>query len=106
VRQSAIALGYVYNRRAADLRRKSSNMVGIVINDLGNPFFAEMLVGMERAWSMRLHQPYGPYDERLDVRRECLLRCRSTTPRDSYYVRHSIRPRAAAADPSISAFRW
>jgi len=40
VRSSAAALGYVYNRRAADLRRKSSNVIGIVINDLGNPFFA------------------------------------------------------------------
>ena len=48
VRRSVVALGYVYNRRAADLRRESSNMIGIVINDLGNPFFAEMLVGMER----------------------------------------------------------
>ena len=68
VRQSAAALGYVYNRQAADLRRKSSNMIGIVINDLANPFFAEMLVGMERRLvdagfiSLMAHT-----DERLDV---------------------------------------
>src|SRR5712692_7587954 len=73
VRQSAVALGYVYNRRAADLRRKSSNMVGIVINDLGNPFFAEMLVGMERRLvdagyiSLMAHT-----DERLDVQERVL----------------------------------
>src|SRR5262249_4939236 len=41
-------LGYVYNRRAAELRRKSSNTIGVVINDLLNPFFAEVLVGLER----------------------------------------------------------
>jgi len=48
VRDAAQKLGYVYNRRAADLRRRSSNIIGIVINDLANPFFAELLVGMER----------------------------------------------------------
>jgi LacI family transcriptional regulator len=45
---AAQRLGYVYNRRAAELRRKSSNTIGVVINDLMNPFFAELLVGLER----------------------------------------------------------
>jgi LacI family transcriptional regulator len=48
VREVADALGYVYNRGAADLRRQASNMIGTVINDLTNPFFAELLVGLER----------------------------------------------------------
>jgi LacI family transcriptional regulator len=43
VRAAARKLGYVYNRRAAELRRKSSNTIGVVINDLMNPFFAEVL---------------------------------------------------------------
>src|SRR5258706_1039120 len=46
VRKSVAALGYVYNRRAADLRRESSNMIGIVINDLCNTFFFGILVGI------------------------------------------------------------
>lgn len=48
VRDAAAKLGYVYNRRAAELRQKSSNTIGVVINDLMNPFFAEVLVGIER----------------------------------------------------------
>ena len=48
VRQAADALGYVYNRGAAALRGKPSKMIGMIINDLTNPFFAELLVGMER----------------------------------------------------------
>lgn len=48
VREAARKIGYVYNRRAAELRRKSSNTIGVVINDLMNPFFAEVLVGLER----------------------------------------------------------
>lgn len=48
VRAAAAQLGYVYNRRAAELRHRSSNTIGVVINDLMNPFFAEVLAGLER----------------------------------------------------------
>ncbi len=43
------ALGYVYNRGAANLRAARTSQVGMVINDLGNPFFMELAVGIERA---------------------------------------------------------
>ena len=43
------ALGYIYNRGAANLRRAQSSVVGMVINDLTNPFFGELAVGIERA---------------------------------------------------------
>ena len=42
-------LGYVYNRNAANLRRRTSDMVAMVIHDLTNPFFAELAVGLEEA---------------------------------------------------------
>jgi len=48
VRAACRKLGYVYNRRAAELRQNSSNTIGVVINDLMNPLFAELLVGLER----------------------------------------------------------
>src|SRR5438105_3309282 len=48
VRAAARDLGYVYNRRAAELRGQSSRTIDVVINDLMNPFFAEVLVGIER----------------------------------------------------------
>ena len=48
VKAAALKLGYVYNRRAGELRGNSSNAIGVVINDLMNPFFAEVLVGIER----------------------------------------------------------
>lgn len=40
-------LGYVYNRGAANLRQARSKIVGIVVNDLTNSFFAELAVGMD-----------------------------------------------------------
>jgi LacI family transcriptional regulator len=49
VLKSMDALGYVYNRSAASLRRARTSIVGMVINDLSNPFFAELAIGIERA---------------------------------------------------------
>ncbi|MGF6598554.1 LacI family transcriptional regulator [Paraburkholderia sp. GAS448] len=48
VREAAQRLGYVYNRGAANLRGRRSTTVGMVINDLTNPFFVELLVAIER----------------------------------------------------------
>ena len=47
VRSAIHRLGYVYHRGAANLRRARTNVVGMVINDLANPFFAELAVGIE-----------------------------------------------------------
>ena len=49
VTQAMKALGYVYHRGAASLRAESSDLVGMVISDLTNPFFAELAVGIEDA---------------------------------------------------------
>lgn len=41
--------GYVYNRAAANLRRRTSSSVALIINDLSNPFFAEFTAGVDEA---------------------------------------------------------
>lgn len=41
--------GYVYNRSAANLRRKVSTSVALLINDLSNPFVAEFAAGVDEA---------------------------------------------------------
>lgn len=42
-------LGYVYNRGAANLRQANakSKIIGVVVNDLTNSFFAELAVGID-----------------------------------------------------------
>ena len=42
-------LGYVYNRGAANLRQSSakSKIIGVIVNDLTNSFFAELAVGID-----------------------------------------------------------
>lgn len=41
--------GYVYNRAAANLRRRTSSSIALVVNELANPFFAEFAAGADEA---------------------------------------------------------
>lgn len=48
--EAAIAeLGYVYNMGAASMRAARSNTIGVVVPTLANPFFTELLAGIEHA---------------------------------------------------------
>lgn len=47
VNQAIQQLGYVYNREAAGLRSRESNLVAIVANDLANPYLAQVIMALE-----------------------------------------------------------
>ena len=49
VEQELRRQGYVYNRAAANLRRRTSTSIALVLNDLANPFFAEFAAGVDEA---------------------------------------------------------
>jgi LacI family transcriptional regulator len=49
VNEAISQLGYIYHRGAATLRGAKSGVLGMVINDLSNPFFVEMAIGAEGA---------------------------------------------------------
>lgn len=53
VRAAMDDLGYVYNRAAANLRSAGAGLIGLVINDLRNPFFAEFATSLQMALSAR-----------------------------------------------------
>jgi LacI family transcriptional regulator len=46
-------LGYVYNRAAANLRTSNVGLIGMVINDLRNPYFTEFAASAQMALSAR-----------------------------------------------------
>jgi LacI family transcriptional regulator len=46
-------LGYVYDRRAANLRTQRSMTVGLVVTDVRNPYFAELAMAVEEALEAR-----------------------------------------------------
>jgi LacI family transcriptional regulator, galactose operon repressor len=47
VLQSISRLGYVYHRGAASLRTQRSHAIGLIVSDITNPFFAEIIVSIE-----------------------------------------------------------
>lgn len=53
VRRAMAQLGYVYNRAAANLRSANAGLIGLVINDLRNPFFTEFATSLQMALSAR-----------------------------------------------------
>lgn len=53
VRQAMADLGYVYNRAAANMRMANAGLIGLVINDLRNPFFTEFATSLQMALSDR-----------------------------------------------------
>jgi len=46
-------IGYVYNRSAANLRSTGTSLIGLVINDLTNPFFTEFATSLQMALGSR-----------------------------------------------------
>lgn len=53
VRQAMAELGYIYNRAAANMRMSNGGLIGLVINDLRNPFFAEFATSLQMALAER-----------------------------------------------------
>ena len=51
VRRVMAEIGYVYNRAAANLRSSQVGLIGLVINDLRNPFFTEFATSVQMALS-------------------------------------------------------
>jgi LacI family transcriptional regulator len=47
VRQAMTELGYVYNRAAASLRTQHSDVIGVVLTNITNPYFAEFAAGLQ-----------------------------------------------------------
>lgn len=91
-------LGYVYNRRAASLRMKRSNTIGLIVGGLRNPFFADLTEAVEKELA-----PSGYtvlLGTTLDeiVRQDALIRVLS-----EYRVDGMLIVPAVGANPSLTA---
>ncbi|MFP5077805.1 LacI family DNA-binding transcriptional regulator [Rhizobium sp. YIM 134829] len=72
-------LGYVYNRGAANLRQANakSRIIGVVVNDLTNSFFAEIAVGVDMVvQSAGFVQFLSNTSENIDRQREVIASMR------------------------------
>ncbi|MEM9319031.1 MAG: LacI family DNA-binding transcriptional regulator [Pseudomonadota bacterium] len=55
VRKAMARLGYVYNRSAANLRSSKTGLIGLIINDLRNPFFTEFAASLQKSLAEQNH---------------------------------------------------
>lgn len=69
IKAHARGVGYIYNRSAAALRTARSNMVGIAVHDILNPYFAEIFRALEDELG-REQQVVLICNHRDDVRRQ------------------------------------
>ncbi len=53
VRRVMAEVGYVYNRAAAQMRMSNGGLIGLVINDLRNPFFTEFATSLQMSLAER-----------------------------------------------------
>src|SRR6201997_4472269 len=67
-------LGYIYHRGAATLRGAKSGVLGMVINDLSNPFFVELAIGIEQACQGGAYIPFVANTAENPVRQQQVIR--------------------------------
>lgn len=107
-------LGYVYNRGAANLRQagSKSSIIGVVVNDLTNSFFAELAVGVDMiVQSAGFVQFLSNTSESIDRQREVIASMREhgisgliISPARGTEAR-DLRPLVAAGMPVVVAVR-
>jgi LacI family transcriptional regulator len=67
-------LGYIYHRGAATLRGAKSGLIGMVINDLSNPFYVELAIGIEQACQGAAYVPFLANTAENPVRQQDVIR--------------------------------
>ena len=67
-------LGYIYHRGAATLRGAKSSVLGMIINDLSNPFYVELAIGIEQACQGGAYIPFLANTAENPVRQQEVIR--------------------------------
>ena len=74
VTEAMAELGYIYHRGAATLRGAKSGVLGMVINDLSNPFYVELAIGIEQACQGARFIPFLANSAEDPVRQQEVIR--------------------------------
>src|SRR5580704_10512697 len=96
VQKSIKRLGYIYHRGAASLRTQQSHAIGLIVSDITNPFFAEVIVAIEeRLATARLVTLLGNTSEDR-AKEERLLKTMQEFPADGILICPAIGRGASA----------
>src|ERR1700723_3825859 len=74
VTEAMSELRYIYHRGAAALRGAKSGVLGMVINDLSNPFYVELAIGIEQACQGGAFIPFLANSAEDAVRQQQVIR--------------------------------
>jgi len=97
VQKSIKRLGYIYHRGAASLRTQQSHAIGLIVSDITNPFFAEVIVAIEdRLASERLVTLLGNTSEN-QAKEERLLKTMREFPADGILICPAIGSASSTA---------
>jgi LacI family transcriptional regulator len=101
VQKSIKRLGYIYHRGAASLRMQQSHAIGLIVSDITNPFFAEVIVAIEdRLATERLVTLLGNTSE--DHAKETrLLKTMREFPADGILICPAIGSGASSASVTL-----
>ncbi len=74
VSEAMTELGYIYHRGAATLRGAKSGVIGMIINDLSNPFYVELAIGIEQTCQGGAYIPFLANTAESAVRQQQVIR--------------------------------
>ena len=102
VQRSIKRLGYVYHRGAASLRMQQSHAIGLIVSDITNPFFAEVIVAIEeRLATARLVTLLGNTSED-HAKEERLLKTMREFPADGILICPAISRGTSTGTPNFA----
>jgi LacI family transcriptional regulator len=108
VRQTALELGYVANSHARTLAGGATSTVGLIVHEIGDPYFSEIASGVIRVASERglmvqiCHSGRDPRTELLQIRTLITHRIDSIIIAGSGYTDPALQ---AEADKDLTAFQ-
>jgi LacI family transcriptional regulator len=98
VLRSIKRLGYVYHRGAANLRTQQSHAIGLIVSDITNPFFAEVIIAIEeRLAGGRFVTLLGNTSE-SSSKEESLLKTMTEFPADGILICPALVERDSATE--------
>ncbi len=102
VQRSIKRLGYIYHRGAASLRMQQSHAIGLIVSDITNPFFAEVIVAIEeRLATARLVTLLGNTSED-HAKEERLLKTMKEFPADGILICPAIGRRTPTGPQDLA----
>jgi LacI family transcriptional regulator len=98
VLRSIKRLGYIYHRGAANLRTQQSHAIGLIVSDITNPFFAEVIIAIEERLAGGSFVTLLGNTSESSTKEENLLKTMTEFPADGILICPALAQRQSAAE--------